>query len=172
MDIIKKHYEQKSRTWLTKFLVAARMQEFCTWVFSDVMLSYGYQEVLRAFLFCFSMLVHSFSSTFHFQMSCLPTFSAHLWPCTFELGFLNFAACWSLRKKAMEVCVKQGEIVNKHLKVEMNVGDVLCYGLDEKLIGCLFAIRGLWTFSCFMIFCCLVFFFWDEKTERSQTCWD
>lgn len=38
-------------------------------------------------------------------------------------------------KKAMEVCVKQGEIVNKHLKVEMNVGDVLCYGLDEKLIG-------------------------------------
>lgn len=37
-------------------------------------------------------------------------------------------------KKAMEVCVKQGEIVNKHLKVEMNVGDVLCYGLDEKLV--------------------------------------
>ena len=25
----------------------------------------------------------------------------------------------------MEVCVKQGEIVNKHLKVEMNVGDVV-----------------------------------------------
>ena len=53
MDIIKKHYEQKSRTWLTKFFVAAGMQEFCTWVFSDVMLSYGYQEVLRAFAFCF-----------------------------------------------------------------------------------------------------------------------
>ena len=35
----------------------------------------------------------------------------------------------------MEVCVKQGEIVNKHLKVEMNVGDVLCYGLDEKLVS-------------------------------------
>lgn len=62
----------------------------------------------------------------------------------------------------MEVCVKQGEIVNKHLKVEMNVGDVLCYGLDEKLIGCLFAIRGLciglWAYSCLMIFCGLTFF--------------
>ena len=34
----------------------------------------------------------------------------------------------------MEVCVKQGEIVNKHLKLEMNIGDVLCYGLDEKLV--------------------------------------
>lgn len=41
-----------------------------------------------------------------------------------------------VRKKAMEVCVKQGEIVNKHLKVEMNAGDVLCYGLDEKLVSC------------------------------------
>lgn len=41
----------------------------------------------------------------------------------------------NVRKKTMEVCVKQGEIVNKHLKVEMNVGDVLCYGLDEKLVS-------------------------------------
>ena len=38
-------------------------------------------------------------------------------------------------KKVMDVCVKQGEIVNKHLRVEMNVGDVLCYGLDEKLVS-------------------------------------
>ncbi|CAE7237747.1 dnaJ, partial [Symbiodinium pilosum] len=37
-------------------------------------------------------------------------------------------------KEVMEVCVKQGEIVNKHLKLEMTVGDVLCYGLDEKLM--------------------------------------
>ena len=34
----------------------------------------------------------------------------------------------------MEVCVKQGEIVNKHLKLEMTVGDVLCFGLDEQLV--------------------------------------
>ena len=34
----------------------------------------------------------------------------------------------------MEVCVKQGEIVNKHLKLEMIVGDVLCFGLDEQLV--------------------------------------
>ena len=34
----------------------------------------------------------------------------------------------------MEVCVKQGEIVDKHLKIEMCVGDVLCYALDEKLV--------------------------------------
>ena len=39
-----------------------------------------------------------------------------------------------LRKEVMEVCVKQGEIVNKHLKLEMAVGDVLCFGLDEKLV--------------------------------------
>ncbi|CAE7640942.1 dnaJ [Symbiodinium microadriaticum] len=37
-------------------------------------------------------------------------------------------------KELMEVCVKQGEIVNKHLKLEMTVGDVLCFGLDEQLV--------------------------------------
>lgn len=62
---------------------------------------------------------------------------------TCRLGTVLFMA--RPRKKAMDVCVKQGEIVNKHLRVEMNVGDVLCYGLDEKLVRSLEIVRScLW----------------------------
>ncbi|CAK9098200.1 unnamed protein product [Durusdinium trenchii] len=53
-------------------------------------------------------------------------------------GFVDFEEfcgwLFSDMKKVMDVCVKQGGIVNKHLNVEMTVGDVLCYGLDEKLV--------------------------------------
>lgn len=34
-------------------------------------------------------------------------------------------------KQVMSVCVKKGELIKKHLKMEMQTGDVLCYGVHE-----------------------------------------
>lgn len=34
-------------------------------------------------------------------------------------------------KQVMSVCIKKGELIKKHLKMEMETGDILCYGIPE-----------------------------------------
>jgi len=52
------------------------------------------------------------------------------------IDFEEFCAwIFSDAKEVMSVSVKKGELINKHLKMEMQTGDILCYGIPEHR-GC------------------------------------